>query len=136
VTIWDSARSCCRRPDRAHSAAGLLVELGAVDSLGFPKPGSGPSGAGLTPRAQSTSRSRIPSASPTVVIRSITATVARKCRLEQRTHWDRCAMRLMICNQNGPVKSLENPSALQLEIAVSNAEPLISTHLPTTGIYG
>ena len=45
-------------------------------------------------------------------------------------------MRLMIGNQNGPVKSLENPSALQLEIAVSNAEPLISTHLPTTGIYG
>ena len=37
---------------------------------------------------------------------------------------------------NGHAKLLENPSALQLEIAVSNAEPLISTHLPTTGIYG
>ena len=111
-------------------------ERGVVASLGWPKPGSGPSGAWLTRRAQSTSRSRTPTASPTVVNRSITGTVARQCRLEQRTHWDRRAMRLMICNQNGPVKSLENPSALQLEIAVSNAEPLISTHLPTTGIYG
>jgi hypothetical protein len=45
-------------------------------------------------------------------------------------------MRLMAGNRSGPVKSLENPSALQLEIAASNAEPLILTHLPTTGIYG
>lgn len=45
-------------------------------------------------------------------------------------------MRLMTCNRIGNANLLENPSALQLEIAAHNGEPLSSAHLPTTGIYG
>jgi len=45
-------------------------------------------------------------------------------------------MKLMAGNRSRYGKLLEKPSVLQLEIAASNAEPLVSAHLPTTGIYG
>lgn len=45
-------------------------------------------------------------------------------------------MGLMTCNRGVQANLLEKPSALQLEIAANNGEPLFLTHLPTTGIYG
>lgn len=78
MTTWDSDRCCCLRLDRAYSERVLVVERGLFASLAVPAPGPGASDAWLTRRAQIASRSRTPTAIPTLAIRPITATPNRK----------------------------------------------------------